>query len=116
MLSLICKYRRPSNSIRKDGVVQPDAEGGFGDRFTIYKFRTMTTREVTTKPTGEDNEQFTRSVRYLRQTYLDEIPQLWLILGDDMSAVAPELRGLTRNAISKLNHKSGTNGGSSSLA
>jgi len=61
----------------------------FGDRFTIYKFRTMTTGEERTTPTGEDNDRITRSGRSLRRTHLDEIPQLWSILVGNMSVVGP---------------------------
>jgi lipopolysaccharide/colanic/teichoic acid biosynthesis glycosyltransferase len=61
----------------------------FGETFTIYKFRTMTIGQATSTPTGEDNERITRVGRYLRQTHLDEIPQLWSILVGDMSVVGP---------------------------
>ncbi|MFC6757180.1 MULTISPECIES: sugar transferase [Haloarcula] len=61
----------------------------FGERFTIYKFRSMTTGQETTTPTGEDNDRITRVGTYLRQTHLDEIPQLWSILVGDMSVVGP---------------------------
>jgi len=61
----------------------------FGETFTVYKFRTMTTGRETTTPTGEDNERITRVGRYLRQTHLDEIPQLWSILVGEMSVVGP---------------------------
>jgi len=67
-----------------------------GDRFAIYKFRTMVTdAEAATGPTlsdedaGEVDPRVTRVGRVLRQTHLDEIPQLWSILVGDMSVVGP---------------------------
>ena len=61
----------------------------FGEVFTIYKFRTMRSGEPDTSPASEENHRITRVGRYLRQTHLDEIPQLWSILVGDMSVVGP---------------------------
>ncbi|MDS0282269.1 sugar transferase [Haloarcula onubensis] len=61
----------------------------FGEIFTIYKFRTMRTGEPDTAPDSDENHRITRVGRYLRQTHLDEIPQLWSILVGDMSVVGP---------------------------
>ncbi|WP_135824049.1 sugar transferase [Halorussus ruber] len=68
----------------------------FGETFEVYKFRSMVTNaEAKTGATisAEDNggvdPRVTRVGRVLRQTHLDEVPQLWSILVGDMSVVGP---------------------------
>jgi lipopolysaccharide/colanic/teichoic acid biosynthesis glycosyltransferase len=68
----------------------------FGETFEVYKFRSMVTdaeSETGAKISEEDADGFdprvTRVGRFLRQTHLDEIPQLWSILVGDMSVVGP---------------------------
>lgn len=61
----------------------------FGEVFTIYKFRTMRIGEADTSPDSNEDHRITGVGRYLRQTHLDEIPQLWSILVGDMSVVGP---------------------------
>lgn len=55
--------------------------------FTIYKFRTMRVPDPS-KPLT-DEQRITASGRWLRQTRLDEIPQLINILKGDMSFIGP---------------------------
>ncbi|NHN60102.1 MULTISPECIES: sugar transferase [Halorussus] len=62
----------------------------FGDTFTIYKFRTMVPENESATPVeDEENDRITRVGRLLRNTHLDEIPQLWSILIGEMSVVGP---------------------------
>ena len=62
----------------------------FGETFPIFKFRSMTPEGESATPIDDaENDRITRVGRVLRQTHLDEIPQLWSILRGDMSVVGP---------------------------
>jgi len=62
----------------------------FGDTFYVYKFRSMVEDTESVEPMAdEENPYITRVGGLLRQTHLDEIPQLWSILKGDMSVVGP---------------------------
>lgn len=68
----------------------------FGETFTVYKFRSMVTdaeAESGVKLSEEDaggvDPRVTRLGRLMRETHLDEIPQLWSILTGQMSVVGP---------------------------
>ena len=54
-----------------------------GKPFFIYKFRTM---EAGNKP---DAQRLTKWGRFLRSTSLDELPELWNVLKNEMSLVGP---------------------------
>ncbi|WP_256301979.1 sugar transferase [Haloarchaeobius salinus] len=68
----------------------------FGDTFTIAKFRSMvpdaeseTGAKLSEEDAGGVDQRITCVGRALRETHLDEIPQLWSILTGDMSVVGP---------------------------
>jgi len=68
----------------------------FGDTFTVYKFRSMvpgaelkTGVKLSEEDDGGVDPRVTLVGRVLRQTHLDEIPQLWSILRGHMSVVGP---------------------------
>jgi lipopolysaccharide/colanic/teichoic acid biosynthesis glycosyltransferase len=68
----------------------------FGETFEVYKFRSMienaeaqTGATISKEDNGGVDPRVTRVGRILRQTHLDEIPQLWSALRGDMSVVGP---------------------------
>ncbi|MFD1513940.1 sugar transferase [Halomarina rubra] len=67
-----------------------DRTAVFGEVFDVYKFRTMTPEGASDVPVEDaDNDRITRVGKWLRQTHLDEVPQLWSILKGEMSVVGP---------------------------
>ena len=76
--------------------------GRHGDRFRMYKFRTMVTNAEELKASLEhlsivpapdfkilDDPRITRVGRFLRKTSLDELPQLLNVIRGEMSLVGP---------------------------
>lgn len=63
---------------------------GFGETFTVSKFRTMVSEGESATPSEDgENDRITRVGRVLRKTHLDELPQLMAILLGRMSVVGP---------------------------
>ena len=66
--------------------------GRFGERFSIYKFRTMFVNAEANGPVwsaGKQDPRMTRVGRILRRTHLDELPQLFNVFKGEMSLVGP---------------------------
>ncbi len=66
--------------------------GRNGRSFTLAKFRSMRAdAEARSGPVwaGADDPRITRTGRWLRKLRIDEIPQLWSVIRNDMSLVGP---------------------------
>ena len=57
--------------------------------FLIYKFRTMKEQVDNDGSLLPDEKRLTKIGRFLRKFSLDEVPELWNVLKDDMSMVGP---------------------------
>ncbi len=63
---------------------------GFNEKvFTLYKFRTMTDKRNKFGELLPDSERLTSFGKFLRNTSLDELPELFNILVGDMSIIGP---------------------------
>jgi sugar transferase EpsL len=63
--------------------------GLHGRPYTIYKFRTMTDERNASGHLLPDAQRLTRLGRFLRNSSLDELPELYNVLKGDMSVVGP---------------------------
>ena len=77
---------------RQNGFFTHERVGQFGERFKVIKFRSMRddlAEDVDTHVTAHDDPRITRFGRFLRDTNLDELPQLFNIVKGEMSFVGP---------------------------
>jgi len=63
--------------------------GHHGKPFAVFKFRTMMEAYDSEGRLLSDKERITSLGRFLRKTSLDELPQLFNVMGGDMSLVGP---------------------------
>lgn len=92
LLVLLCLFVPIAIAIKLDSrgpvIYKQERTTQFGDRFPVYKFRSMEPESEAAAP-GDDEDRITRVGRFLRWTHLDELPQVWAIVTGQMSVVGP---------------------------
>lgn len=70
-----------------------------GQKFRVYKFRSMTVAEdgPVVKQATQNDARITRIGRFIRRTSIDELPQLFNVLEGTMSLVGPRPHAVAHN-------------------
>jgi lipopolysaccharide/colanic/teichoic acid biosynthesis glycosyltransferase/glycosyltransferase involved in cell wall biosynthesis len=76
-------------SVGRPIVFRQQRPGRFAKPFMLLKFRTMLNRLDADGELRPDAERLTRIGQLLRETSIDELPQLWNVLRGDISFVGP---------------------------
>lgn len=86
IIAVLIRIDSPGSAIFKQ-----ERLGKNGKPFIIYKFRSMQLNAEENGPQWAEKEdrRCTRLGRILRQSHLDELPQVWNVLKGDMSFVGP---------------------------
>lgn len=82
---MICAYF----SIGRPIFFRQERSGLYGKPFYLIKFRTMTDARNEDGTLLSDTERLTRFGKFLRNTSLDELPELFNIIKGDMSVIGP---------------------------
>lgn len=73
----------------KPVIFKQERAGLHGKPFTIFKFRTMTEEHDPQGHLLPDEKRLTSFGTFLRNTSIDELPELWNVLKGEMSLVGP---------------------------
>ena len=84
-------------------IIYRQSRYGFNNQvFDVFKFRSMTHNDVPTDAEGRqqatrDDPRITRVGAFIRRTSIDELPQLFNVLGGSMSLVGPRPHSVEHN-------------------
>lgn len=76
-------------NLGKPAIYKHERPGRNGRPFILYKFRTMTEEKDINGNLLPDEARITKIGAFLRNTSIDELPELWNVLKGDMSLVGP---------------------------
>ena len=85
VVAILIKIRMPDGPV----IFRQRRVGRYGKIFTMYKFRTMTDERDENGELLPDEVRLTKFGKVLRNTSLDELPELFNIVKGDMSIVGP---------------------------